>query len=308
MIAFFALTNRLGVGLIYLWALCSGVIWLLIRPAYKVIITEAVPPEEIRPAVSVISITETGANVLMQAGGSALLAGAGLPIAFLLNTISYWVAAACLLRLGRYHLGDTSPREGQAAQPWRILGDLKEGLRCLRGEKGLLYPLLLTLFGSILSSPIGALLPAIVQREKGSIVTLGILGTALSVGALLGAVFAGMRGEGDPLRIYPLMVLGAALLIGLFTAAPTGPAGMLALAGLGFIMYAQAVWNTSRVPRLAAPAFQARLQALSSMVFAFGAPLGALWGGMAFDRFGLPALVAGAAVMGVGCAVLLVWR
>src|SRR5512136_250912 len=56
-----ALAHRIAVWHIYLWAFISGVVWMVMRPAYKVIITEAVPAEEIRPAVSLNSITETTA-------------------------------------------------------------------------------------------------------------------------------------------------------------------------------------------------------------------------------------------------------
>jgi predicted MFS family arabinose efflux permease len=61
--------------------------------------------------------------------------------------------------------------------------------------------------------------------------------------------------------------------------------------------FAQAVWNTSRVPRLAEPIYQVRLQSVTSMAFTLSAPLGALWGGAAVDRFGQQALLAGAALL-----------
>jgi predicted MFS family arabinose efflux permease len=73
----------------------------------------------------------------------------------------------------------------------------------------------------------------------------------------------------------------------------------MALYALGFLAFAQAVWNTSRVPRLAEQAFQARLQSITSMAFTLGTPLGALWGGAAVDRFGLPALIAGAGLLAI---------
>jgi predicted MFS family arabinose efflux permease len=75
---------------------------------------------------------------------------------------------------------------------------------------------------------------------------------------------------------------------------------------LGFLAFAQAVWNTSRVPRLAEPIYQARLQSVTSMAFTLGTPLGALWGGLTVDHFGLPALLAGAGVLAVISTVILI--
>ena len=58
-----AFTGQIAVWHIYVWAFISGLVWMVIRPAYKVIVTQAVPAEEVRPAVSLNSITETSALV-----------------------------------------------------------------------------------------------------------------------------------------------------------------------------------------------------------------------------------------------------
>jgi predicted MFS family arabinose efflux permease len=92
----------------------------------------------------------------------------------------------------------------------------------------------------------------------------------------------------------------------IFTINPIGVIGGLALFALGFLAFAQAVWNTSRVPRLAEPDYQARLQSMTSMAFTLGTPLGALWGGVVVDRFGLSALIAGAGVLAILSLTILV--
>ena len=66
---------------------------------------------------------------------------------------------------------------------------------------------------------------------------------------------------------------------------------------IGCVVFAEAVWNTSRVPRLADAAYQARLQALTSMVFTLGLTGGALWAGLVVDRLGVQALNIGAAAL-----------
>ena len=71
------------------------------------------------------------------------------------------------------------------------------------------------------------------------------------------------------------------------------------MAVTGFLLFAEAVWNTSRVRLLAPEAFQARLQSITTMVFTVGGALGALWGGAALDRLGQPGLWIGAVLLGV---------
>ena len=303
--AFLAFTGHIAVWHIYLWAFISGLVWMVIRPAYKVIITEAVPPEEVRPAVSLNSITETGAMVVMNAGGSALIGWLGLPVAFLLNSTSYLAAIFCLGSLRS--LGRNGREAARRASPRRLFSDLKDGLVHLAGEKKLLYPLLFTLLAISLASPATSLLAAIVHERGGSLLQLGLLGGAASVGAFSGAILAGMRSEGDPSRTYPLFGLLAAAAITVFALRPVSLIGGLALYVLGFLAFAQAVWNTSRVPRLASADYQARIQAVTSMAFTLGTPLGALWGGAAVDRFGMPALIAGAVALAlISTAVLIV--
>lgn len=304
--AVLAFTGGLVVWHIYLWAAISGLVWMMVRPAYKVIVTRAVPPAEIRPAVSLNSITETGAIVAMNIGGSALLGWLGLPLAFILNALSYLAAIFCLKRMP--WSGKPPDGAGHPIQLALLLVELKDGLRYLAGRKELLYPLLFTFGSIVLSSPCSSLLAAIVKRQAGSIVQLGLLGASASLGALLGAIYAGAKTEGDPLRTYPLWGLGAAGSVCLFAAGPLGVAGAVGLGGLGFLAFSQAVWNTSRVPVLAEPGYQARLQSLTSMAFTLGSPLGAAWGGVAVDRFGLAALLAGAGLLALASLGMLLWR
>jgi predicted MFS family arabinose efflux permease len=302
--AILAFSGRIAVWHIYIWAFISGVVWMVIRPAYKVIVTEAVPAEEVRPAVSLNSITETTALVAMNTGGSALIGWLGLPVAFLLNSVSYLAAIFCLGRLRG--LGRPVDKMQGRVSVNRLFTDLKDGLVYLGRHKALLYPLLLTLLGITILSPATSLLAAIVHERGGSIVQLGLLGGAASLGALSGAILAGMKSEGVPLRTYPLFGLLAALAMTVFVLKPIGISGGLALFVLGFLAFAQAVWNTSRVPRLAEPIYQARLQSVTSMAFTLGTPLGALWGGLAVDHYGLPALLAGAGVLAVISMVILI--
>ena len=293
-VAALILAGQIAIGHIYLWAFLNGLIVLVSRPSYKVAITESVPVEEVRSAVAINSMGETLAMVSVNAGGSVILEFAGLPVAFVVNAVTYLVAAASvwsLRALGQGH-GHSQLDAG------RLLSDLREGAVYLYRRPTLAAPLLLTFLTIVAVTPSIGLLPAIVHAQEGSIVDLGLLAGMVSVGAFLGAAYAGARGAGErPLRRYASFGLVGAAALALFAALPVGLASLLPLAVLGFVAFAEAVWNTSRVRREADPAYQARLQSFTSMAFTLGLAVGALWGGYAIDRLGIGGLYVGAGAL-----------
>ena len=113
------------------------------------------------------------------------------------------------------------------------------------------------------------------RRGGGSIANAGLLGAADSVGLFLGAGFAGTRGEGEnPTRRHALFGLVAVVALALFATLPVGPVSMVLLAMTGFVAFSEAVWNTSRVRRAVEPAYQGRLQVLTTMTFSEASILG----------------------------------
>jgi predicted MFS family arabinose efflux permease len=306
-VAALVLADRISVWHIYAWAVTNGLIALLSRPAYKVVLTEVVPSDEVRPAVAINSMTETTSMVVVNGVGSLLLEFLGLTLAFILNAATYLIAAGSLWSLR--DLSRKSAGRPQSLDVKRVLSDLVDGLRYLVQQPSILHPLLLTFVTIMIIGPAIGLLAAIVHNEGGSIVDLGLLAASSSLGAFVGAAFAGMRSAGtDPTRRYAVLGLVSAAAAAVFVYLPVGLISMVPLAVLGAPAFAQAVWNTSRVRELADPAYQARLQAITSMAFTLGFSLGMLWAGFAIDRFGLAALAGGAAVLGLMSVVVVVVR
>jgi len=306
-VAALVLVDRIAVWHIYAWAVVNGLIALLSRPAYKVVLTEVVPPDEVRPAVAINSMTETTSMVVVNGVGSVLLEFLGLTLAFILNAATYLVAAGSLW--GLRDLGRRSGDDPQAIDVKRVLSDLVDGLRYLARQPSILHPLLLTFVTITIVGPAIGLLAAIVHAEGGSIVDLGLLAASSSLGAFVGAAFAGMRSAGaNPTRRYAVLGLVSAAAVAVFVYLPVGLISMAPLAVLGAPAFAQAVWNTSRIREQAAPAYQARLQAITSMAFTLGFSLGMVWAGAAIDQFGLTALAGGAAVLGLLSVVVITIR
>jgi MFS family permease len=297
-VAVLVLVDRVAVWHIYVWAVVNGLIALLSRPAYKVVLTEVVPPDEVRPAVAINSMTETTSMVVVNGVGSVLLEFLGLTLAFILNAATYLIAAGSLW--GLRDLSRQATDQPESLDVKRVLSDLVEGLRYLARQPSILHPLLLTFITITIVGPVFGLLAAIVHAAGGSVIELGLLAASSSLGAFAGAAFAGMRSAGaNPTRTYAVLGLVSAAALAVFAFLPVGLISMVPLAVLGAPAFAQAVWNTSRVRELAAPAYQARLQAITSMAFTLGFSLGMLWAGVAIDQFGLTALVGGAAVLGL---------
>jgi predicted MFS family arabinose efflux permease len=302
LMAVLILTKTIAIWHVYAWAFASGLIWLFSRPAYKVVLTEAVPVQEARPASALNSVSETLTILTVSTLGSLLLGSVGLPIAFMLNSFSFLTAGLVL-----WTLRDSRPAERHPGGFFdrQILADLQAGLEYLWGQPRLFQPLVMTFLTVLVTSPTSAgVLAAIVHAHGGSVISLGLLSAAGGAGALLGALFAGAYADGtQPSRRYALYGIGAALAVLVFAFAPIGPITAVPLAAIGFILFAEAVWNTSRVRLLADATYQTRIQALTTMAFTIGGALGQLWGGIAVDRFGPAALSSGALMLAVLCAL-----
>jgi len=281
---------------IYAWAFISGIVWLFSRPAFKVILTEVVPENEVRSAVALNSTTETTATTTVNLFGSFLLAWIGLPVAFVLNAISYLIAAGGLWRVTGVDQQITATSRRISVKG--VSSDLKDGIAFLIHQPGLLYPLLLTFLTVMISTPAVGLLAAIIHKRGGSIISLGLMIASAGVGSIAGAMYAGLHNEGSkPVHRYGWFGIGAAVAFGLFIFAPFSFITPLPLAAIGFILFSETVWNTSRVRLSANSAFQARLQSLTTMAFTLGTAFGQLWGGIVIDRFGIKGLAGGAILL-----------
>jgi MFS family permease len=292
-IALLVWIDQIATWHIYIWSAINGLIALFSRPAYKVFLTEIVPDDEVRPAVSINSITETTAMIVVNGVGSFLIDILGMSLAFILNALSYFTAVGCLWGLKGVTQNVTASLRSIKFRS--VFSDLVDGLRYLTHKPKILHPLLITFATILVGGPIIGLLAAIVEESGGTIVDLGILSASGSLGALIGAAFAGFRGAGKhPIKTYALLGLISAIAVATFALLPIGLLSMIPFSILGAATFSQAVWNTSRVAELAESAYQARLQAVTSMAFNLGFALSMFWAGAAIDLLGLTALVYGA--------------
>jgi MFS family permease len=301
LVALLVATGSVAVWHIYAWVVFASLLRVVGRPAYKALLAEVVPPAEARPAMALSSMTETGSMVVVAGLGAFFLSAVGLTAAFVANALTYMVAAWALW----HHRRMRDPRPGTRLSTAAALSDLRAGFRYLRGHRTILSPLLLTFTFVLATSPLFTLLPAVVHQEGKSLVALGLLAAATSVGTFFGAAYAGVRRTAETIRYAQLGVLGA-LALGAFALLPLGWSSMVPLVVVGTIFGAQTVWNASRVAELGDAVFQGRLQAITTMVLGVGAALAALWAGPVLDSFGKHGLLGGAIALAIVSTIAVV--
>jgi MFS family permease len=299
-IAVLVATHRVAVWQLYAWIVFASLLRVVARPTYKVLLTEVVPAREKRPAMALSSMTETGSMVLVTGLGALFLSVAGLTAAFVANALTYVVAAAALWQHRR--LGARERPPGLSAR--RAVADLRGGFGYLRRNRALFEPLVLTFLFVLGTSPLFSLLAAVVHAEGRSLVDLGVLAAATSLGTFLGAGYAGARPPGGdvPLRYAQLGLVGAAALAA-FALEPVSRLALVPLVVVGAIYGAQTVWNASRAAEVGDAVFQGRLQAITTMALGLGSALAALWAGPVLDVFGVRGLLGAASGLALASTV-----
>jgi MFS family permease len=290
-------SGHASVGAIYVLAACQGVLTAFDNPTRRSFVVEMVPPDEVTNAVSLNSAIMTGSRVVGPAAAGALVLTVGFGWTFLLDAISYLAVLAGLFMMRPGELF-TPPRTPKAK------GQVREGLRYVRGERTLFVPLVMMAIIGTLAFNFSVTIPLLVTRTMhGSDGTFTVLFSVLSFGSLIGALWTARRDE-----VTNRQLVGAAAAFGLsmlaLALAPTlvwaFPAGILV--GLSSIVFMTS--STAIVQVLAAPHYRGRVLALQSMVFLGSTPIGGPVIGWVADLLGpRSALVVGA----VGCLVAAVY-
>lgn len=304
-LALLAWGQRLDLWHIYLGSILLGMTSAFFRPAYVALIPE-VTPREILPSAN--ALTELGGQltgILGPALAALLVAQGGVTTAFFLDSLTFWVAALCLVPLRRF----PGPSR-QAAQSRNILGDIGEGLAVVGGT-GWLWGtiLMLSLINLTGRSPMNVSLPFLVKDNIGAGVdTLGLLLSLFSIGSVLGTIWLGHQ---TGLRRRGRVIYFALVVVGLVTALLGLP---LPLPGLGLAMLllglALAVVNltwTNLLQETIPSAVFGRVASLQTLGIELILPLGFALAGWATDSFGaatvfisgglLTALIAGLALL-----------
>jgi MFS family permease len=150
-------------------------------PAWRAVLPELVPQDQLMPAIALNSIEFNLARAVGPALGGFLIAVSGVATAFTLNALSFLVVIWIIARWKR-------PPQSQDVLRERVTGAIRAAIRWTRNA-----PEVLTVLGRIgsimfFASAFWALLPTVAHALRASATFYGLLLTAFGGGAVLGAM------------------------------------------------------------------------------------------------------------------------
>ncbi|HSK33500.1 MAG TPA: MFS transporter [Propionicimonas sp.] len=297
-----AVTGTVEVWHVYVLAFTFGVGSAFDAPARQSFVSEMVEPDDLSNAVGLNSASFNAARIAGPALAGLLIGAFGGGVAatgwvILLNAVSY---AAVILALQSMVVADlnVSPREE------RHKGMIGDAVRYLRGRPDLMMILSVVFFAGTfgLNFQMTSALMATQVFHKGA-TEYGLLGSAMAVGSLTGALMAARR-----TRIRLRLVAGAALVFGvveiLAGLAPTYLTFALIVPLLGFAALTMITAANTTMQLATAPGLRGRVMALYLMVFMGGTPLGSPFIGWIGEQFGARwTLIAGGGLTILGVLV-----
>lgn len=306
-----ALVQALGLSLVTFggfaneWWLLSFALWrgtinALNRPARMTTVYYIAGREHLSSAIAINSMVFNSSRFIGPALGGAIIAAFGAGWAFAYNAVSYlfFLAALMAIRIPPTRI-ERKKKGGMLSETW-------DGVRYAAGQDGIRFLLIVMLLDSLFVRPFIDLLPGFADAVFGRGVDAYSIMLALhGVGAMAGGYWLASRGGVagfTRFTVWSLLILAVSLL--LFTSLQIYWVALplMAVTGLAFVI--QGVAIQTLIQSSVAPEMRGRVMGLYGVVARGGPALGALVMGALSESFGLPAPVAGGAVL---CLVLWLW-
>jgi MFS family permease len=226
-----AFRGGLEIWHVYLFSLVFGLVEAFFHPAYTAAVPALVPEADLPSANSLSSLSIQAGRIGGPPLGAALIALGGVPLAFALNALSFFVAAVFLLPLlrGAQPPGVQPVSEALETAGESLLLDFKEGIRVVLAAPWLWLSIAVFALTNItLAGPYSVSLPFLVNDHLGADVqTLGFLYAMFAAGYVLSSVWLGNKAQ---LRRRGRLVYGGIALGGLGLFVFGLPVGMVGLA------------------------------------------------------------------------------
>ncbi len=292
-------------GVVEVWqilvlAALLGITNAVDMPTRQSFVVEMVGRRDLPNAVALNSAVFNGARIVGPAVAGLAIAAVGIPVAFLLNGISF-IAVIVGYGLMRDEDLDSPP---VIIRPHTVRGvgrSLAEGLRYVRQTDMVLLATIVVGLAGLFAMNFNVVIPALARDVLHTDAAgYGFLMAASGIGALIAALSIAFSGHARP-----AFIAGGALLLGLAeigaAAVQVFPLALLAMGFMGFGAIAMAA-TANTVIQLAAPdELRGRVMSVYTTVFAGSAPIGGLLMGWIASRFGVDVSLA---VGGIACALL----
>jgi MFS family permease len=291
MVLAFILAALTFLGLIQPWhivllAFLLGVANAFDAPARHAFVPEMVPREDLTNAIALNSTIFNSAIAVGPAVAGVTYALFGPAWCFMINGFSFLAVIAALLMMKV----KPTVRAVSDASAWQ---DLKDGFSYVL-DQGLIRTLILivTVTG-LFGSAFVVLIPAwAVEIMHGNAATNGWLQAARGFGALLGALLIASLGRFNFRgRLLTLGTLAFPTFLLVFALVRWLPLSLLALAASGGALVFTFNIANALVQTLVRDDLRGRVMGIYSLTFFGFLPIGALWIGLAAEKFGEPAAV-----------------
>lgn len=300
-LAILVITGRIQLWTLYLLEVSFGVADAFFYPAVGSIIPAVVEEADVVRANALVGTSEQVTRFVGPAIGGVLVGATGSGGAFVVNGLSFFVAACGLIP--SLHLS----RAPRSATP--IWADIKDGLAEIWFDRQLRAILGFVVAESLTYSGVFAVAIPALARNRFSLGASG-LGTMLAawgVGQLMGTLSAGTTGLPRRWGVLTIvMTLAAAVAFTLLGVTPTFWAVPVVLAALGFgVAYSSDVALPSWIQRRSRPQMLGRVNSVVELVRESLAPISFIGLGLLANHSVTVAFIAPAAVLLITALVAL---
>ncbi len=253
------------------------------------IMPQIVAREHLHTAMQQTQAINATAGVIGGIVGGVAVSTIGVLGAFILDALSYFVAAVCTGRIK----ADTSPApvaraiDTSPVRQW--LGELGEGFRVLSRIPLLVWLLLNAMVINFALAPLAVVLPVLVKESRGMPAWyLGGLESSISLGAIVGALMMPIvlkKYHAHTAMIWSLILIGLGVMVLPWPLNPYLAMGILLLVGIG--SSCASIPLASQMSLAIPTQYQARLGTLRQFVSSGMSPLGVAGIGVLIASVGL---------------------
>ncbi|GAA1890260.1 hypothetical protein GCM10009736_68090 [Actinomadura bangladeshensis] len=275
-----AISGQAQVWHVYVLAFGLGVATVVDNPTRQTFVVEMVGKRDLPNAIALNSATFNGARLLGPAIAGVLIALIGTGPVFLVNAASFGAVLFGLSAMRADELHESPPIK-------RAKGQLREGLRYVRGRRDLMLVLILigflAMFGMNFNMTVALVAKEVFHTDASA---FGLASSMLALGALSGALLAARRVARPRLRLLVAMGLVFGTLEAVTGLMPTYWLFLALLVPTGIAMMTITTAANATMQLGVSPEMRGRVMALYMLVFLGTNPLGAPAIGWLAEHFG----------------------
>jgi MFS family permease len=258
-------SGDMRMSIVYLLSVILGFVNVFDNPARQSFISELVPQDDLRNAVTLNSVAINLARVLGGAVGGTIAGLLGLAWCFGINAASF---AAVLISLAMMRAADLYP----ARRVEREKGQVKAGFKYVASTRALLVPMVMIAVIGTLTWEFQVSMPLMASDvfHRGP-AGYGLMSAVMGVGAVVGGVVATARHR--PGRLS-LAALGWGAAITVAALAPSLPAELVVLLFVGYGSLTFNSYAKTALQLAAVPEMRGRVMALWALAWMGSTPVG----------------------------------